>query len=205
VVQPILEAMAVRREPVLLDLDSQRLLAVWAVKTVYLLELASLGSAPAKLIEPPRSMVWLACWDSKTPNAVNRASTVNYAPSTAPLPTPDGGEVTGQFTTLAVGFAAFQVFTADYVEVALPTRPYIALRDQRGQRSVRRSGGWLLPQRIGQPVAAGGPEFVVGALQVAFRRSGPTAACRWRSACWTGPPRPAWRRRARRASVGPGP
>lgn len=138
--RPILEPMAVRCEPALLDLDSQRLLAVWAVKTVYLLELASrqrypgarllegyhpstpeigwllaqLERRPARLIEPPpRSMVWLACWDCKTPNAVNRASTVNYAPSTAPLPTPDGGEVIGQFTTLAVGFAAFQVFTAD--------------------------------------------------------------------------------------------
>jgi hypothetical protein len=41
---------------------------------------------------------------------------VIYAPSTAPLPTPDGGEVAGQFTTLAVGFAAFQVFTVDYVQ-----------------------------------------------------------------------------------------
>src|SRR5712691_4087579 len=40
VVQPILEPMAVRCEPAVLDLDSQRLLAVWAVKTVYLLELA---------------------------------------------------------------------------------------------------------------------------------------------------------------------
>jgi hypothetical protein len=142
-VQPILEPMVVRCEPAVLDLDSQRLLAVWAVKTVYLLELASrqrysgarlveghqpsipemgwllaqLEQRPARLIEPPpRSMVWLACWDCKTPNAVNRASTVNYAPSTASLPTSDGGEVVGQFSTLAVGFAAFQVFTVDYVE-----------------------------------------------------------------------------------------
>lgn len=143
VVQPILEPMAVRCEPAVLDLDSQRLLAVWAVKTVYLLELASrqrypgarlvegyqpstpeigwllaqLEQRPTQLIEPPpRSMVRLACWDCKTPNTVNGASTVNYAPSAAPLPAPDGGEVAGQFTTLAVGFAAFQVFTVDYVE-----------------------------------------------------------------------------------------
>src|SRR5580704_1376364 len=40
VVQPTLEPMAVRREPTTLDLASQRLLAVWAIKTVYLLELA---------------------------------------------------------------------------------------------------------------------------------------------------------------------
>jgi hypothetical protein len=143
VVQPILEPMAVRCEPTILDLASQRLLAVWAVKTVYLLELASrqrypgarlvegyqpsnseigwllaqLEQRPAKLIEPPpRSMVWLACWDCKALSAVNRVSMLNYAPSTAPLPALDGGEVVGQFTTLAVGFAVFQVFTVDYVE-----------------------------------------------------------------------------------------
>lgn len=142
VIQPILEPMAVRCERTKLDLASQRLLAVWAIKTVYFLELASrqqypgtrpvegyqptgsemgwllaqLDQRPAKLIEPPpRSMVWLACWDCKTPNAANW-SMVTYAPSTAPLPTPEGGEVVGQFTTLAVGFAAFQVFTVDYVQ-----------------------------------------------------------------------------------------
>jgi hypothetical protein len=143
VVQPILEPMAVRYEPTTLDLASQRLLAAWAVKTVYLLELASrqqypgarpvegyqpshaeigwllaqLEQRPAKLIEPPpRSMVWLASWDCKKTDPPNRASMLNYAPSTAPLPTPDGGEIIGQFTTLAIGFAAFQVFTVDYVE-----------------------------------------------------------------------------------------
>jgi hypothetical protein len=41
---------------------------------------------------------------------------VNYAPSAAPLPTLDGAEVVGQFATLAVGFAVFQVFTVDFVE-----------------------------------------------------------------------------------------
>jgi hypothetical protein len=83
-VQPILEPMAVPCEPAT---ASQRLLAVWAIKTVYLLELASrrrypgarpvegyqpsspdtgwllaqLEQRPAKLVEPPpRSMVWLA-------------------------------------------------------------------------------------------------------------------------------------------------
>ena len=143
VVQPILEPMAVRYELTALDLASQRLLAGWAVKTVYLLELASrqqypgarpvegyqpsnseigwllaqLEQRPAKLIEPPpRSMVWLAGWDCKKADVANRASTLNYAPSTAPVPTVDGGEVVGQFTTLAIGFAAFQVFTVDYVE-----------------------------------------------------------------------------------------
>jgi hypothetical protein len=143
VVQPILEPMAVRNEATTLDLAAQRLLAVWAVKTVYLLELAirqrypgmrtvegyqpstsevgwllaQLEQRPAKLVEPPpRSMVWLACYDCMTHRAQRRGSMVNYAPSQASLPAPDGSQISGQFATLAVGFAAFQVFTVDYVE-----------------------------------------------------------------------------------------
>jgi len=67
VVQPILEPMAVRCEPTILDLASQRLLAVWAVKTVYLLELASRQRYPgARLVEgyepAPRRLA--GCWPS---------------------------------------------------------------------------------------------------------------------------------------------
>ncbi len=52
VVRPILEPMAVRCEPATLDLDSQRLLAVRAIKTVYLLELASRQRYPGtRLVE----------------------------------------------------------------------------------------------------------------------------------------------------------
>lgn len=135
-VKPILAPMARYAKPTVLDLDSQRLLAVWSVKTVYLLELAvrqqypgarlveghepsiseigwlldQLERRPATQIEPPpRSMVWLACWDC------SERSVVNYAPSSAALPTRSSGEVVGQFTTIALGFAAFQVFTVDYV------------------------------------------------------------------------------------------
>lgn len=142
-VQPILEPMAVRRQPTTLNLASQRLLAVWAIKTVYLLELAvrqrypatrlvegykpstsemgwllaQLEQWPAKAPEPPRySKVWLGCWDCMVPGAVDRGSMLNYAPSRAPLPAPQGGEVIGQFATLAIGFAAFQVFTVDFVK-----------------------------------------------------------------------------------------
>jgi|SRR5712691_1111228 len=138
-VKPILEPMARYAQPTALDLDSQRLLAAWAVKTVYLLELAvrqqypgarpaegyepgiaemgwllaQLERRPATQIEPPpRSMAWLACWNCE------ERSVLTYAPSSAPLPTPASGAVTGQFTTLALGFAAFQVFTVDYVEAA---------------------------------------------------------------------------------------
>jgi hypothetical protein len=74
--------------------------------------LAHLEQWPAVLVEPPpRSMVWLACWDCMTPGAANRGSMLNYAPSAAALPTPDGSEVVGQFSTLAVGSAVFQLFT----------------------------------------------------------------------------------------------
>lgn len=143
VVKPILKPMAVQCQPTTLDLAAQRLLATWAIKTVYLLELAirqrypsarpvegyqpsrseigwllaQLEQRPAKLIEPPpRSMVWLACYDCMAQRAERRGSMVNYAPSEAPLPGPNGIQVGGQFATLAVGFAAFQVFTVDYVE-----------------------------------------------------------------------------------------
>jgi hypothetical protein len=51
---------------------------------------------------------------------VNQGSMLNYAPSAAALPAPVGGEVAGQFSTLAAGFAVFQVFTVDYVEADVP-------------------------------------------------------------------------------------
>lgn len=143
VVQPILGPMAVQAKPTALDLDSQRLLAVWAVKTVYLLELAGrqqyagsrqvegykpsisetgwllseLERHPVKLVKPPpRTMAWLACWDCKTPGTANHGSMIHYAPSSAALRTPSGGKLAGQFATLAIGYAAFQVFTVDYVQ-----------------------------------------------------------------------------------------
>ena len=142
-VQPFLKPMAVQREPTNLDLARQRLLAVWAIKAVYLLELAArqqypgtrrvagyqpsrseigwllaeFEQLPARLVEPPPlSVVWLACWDHLTPGTANRGSMVHYAPTAAPLTAADGGDVVGQFATLAIGSVAFQVFTVDYVE-----------------------------------------------------------------------------------------
>ncbi|HUC26538.1 MAG TPA: hypothetical protein VMA73_27870 [Streptosporangiaceae bacterium] len=134
--------MAVRAESATIDLAGQQLLAVWAIKTAYLVELASRqqysGKRPVEGYEPssaemgwllnqlerhrdepkppPRSFVWLAGWDCKKPDGENQASMLHYAPSRAPVRTPDGGEVAGHFTTLAIGFAAFQVFTVDYVQ-----------------------------------------------------------------------------------------
>jgi hypothetical protein len=143
VVQPVLGPMAVQAKPTTLDLRVQRLLAVWAVKTVYLLELAGrqqyagarrtegykpgtsetgwllaqFEHRPVQLVEPPpRTMVWLACWDCKSPGTPDQGSMIHYAPSSAPLPTPDDGKMVGQFATLAIGYAVFQVFTVDYVE-----------------------------------------------------------------------------------------
>src|ERR1700742_1175758 len=45
-VKPVLGPMAVQAKPTTLDLDIQRLLAVWAVKTVYLLEFAGRQQYP---------------------------------------------------------------------------------------------------------------------------------------------------------------
>jgi hypothetical protein len=142
-VQPILEPMAARGAQVTLSLDDQRMLAVWAIKTIYLVELASRqqypdtrpveGYAPssaeigwllaqleqrkARDIEPPpRSMVWLSAVDCKKPDEPNSASLVLYAPSTAVVRAADGSDVAGHFTTLGIGFVAFQVFTVDFVQ-----------------------------------------------------------------------------------------
>ena len=109
-VKPVLEPMARYARPTALDLDSQRLLAAWAIKTVYLLELAArqqypgarpvegyepgiaergwllgqLERRPAAQVEPPpRSMAWLACWDCE------ERSVFSYAPST-PRPSAAG-------------------------------------------------------------------------------------------------------------------
>jgi hypothetical protein len=166
-VKPVLGPMARYVQPTVLDLNTQRLLAVWAVKTVYLLELAARQQYPGvRLVEgyepsvsekgwllgqlemrpvtqldpPPRSMVWLTCWDC------NEQSVFSYAPSSAALPTPDGGEVVGQFATLAVGFAAFQVFTVDYVEA---TRREAVVWNTRPPDSIASAVPRIWPQLLG--------------------------------------------------------
>ena len=80
--QPILEAMAVRREPALLGLDSQRLLAVWAVKTVYRLELASRQRYPgARLVkgyQPSTPEIgWLLAQLEQRPRQAHRAAALD--------------------------------------------------------------------------------------------------------------------------------
>jgi hypothetical protein len=144
----VLLPMALNRAPTALDAAGQALVSFWAVKTVLLLELAIrqrfAGRRPAEgyvattpemawLREreqpPPRSMVWLGCWDCE------REIPVNYQPSTAGLPTSDGAEVTGHLATFTLGFVAFQVFTVDFVAAGVHeadvwnTRPPETLRD----------------------------------------------------------------------------
>jgi hypothetical protein len=132
-VQPILTPMALLTQPqVTLDPAAQELLALWAVKTSLLLELAirqnprdvrtvkgyqataqELAWMWARNEPPPRSMVWLGAWDCQ------REVPVNYEPSSAGLPTADGIPVTGHLTTFTLGFVVFQVFTVDFVAAEL--------------------------------------------------------------------------------------
>lgn len=124
----ILLPMAIDPKPTVLDASAQALVSFWVVKTVLLLELAIRQNHPGKRAlegyvaslpemawlraraePPPRSMVWLGCWDCE------RAVPVNYQPSTASLPAADGSEVVGHLATFTLGFLAFQVFTVDYV------------------------------------------------------------------------------------------
>jgi hypothetical protein len=127
-VKPLLAPMAVSAQPMAHSPASQQLIATWAVKTVLLLELAFRqiypGSRPVEGYEaslpelawlrassepPPRSRVWLGCWDCQ------QTVPVRYAPSSALLPTPDGSRIKGHFATFSLGYLAFQVFTVDYI------------------------------------------------------------------------------------------
>ncbi len=124
----VLRPMMVNAAPAVLDTRDQGLLAFWAVKTILLLELSVRQMFPgARAIEgyaatapelawlrareepPPRSMVWLGCWDCK------RENPLMYEPSAAPLPAADGRPLSGHLATFALGFAVFQVFTVNFV------------------------------------------------------------------------------------------
>ncbi len=123
----ILLPMAFGATPAVLDAAAQALLAFWAVKTVFLLELAFRQKYPgravagyvatgaemawlrAKVEPPPGSMVWIGCWDCQ------QRAPVRYEPSGAPVPATDGGTVAGHIATFTLGFVAFQVFSLDFV------------------------------------------------------------------------------------------
>jgi hypothetical protein len=127
-VAQILTPMAVSAQPTVLDGPAQALVAFWAVKTVLLLELAIRQMFPGQRAvdgyqatdlefawlrerqePPPRSMVWLGCWDCQ------QQTPVNYEPSAAGMPTTDGSSLAGHLTTFTLGFVAFQVFTVDFL------------------------------------------------------------------------------------------
>jgi hypothetical protein len=124
----ILKPMAVSAKPTHVDAASQALLALWAVKTALLLELAFRQQYPEQRLvggylatpqelawlrarnePPPRSMAWLGCWDCQ------QSVPVNYEPSSAVLPTADGTLLAGHLTTFTLGYVAFQVFTIDFL------------------------------------------------------------------------------------------
>jgi hypothetical protein len=120
--------MMLRHEPTVLDSEDQELLATWAVKTVYFLELAFRQRYPrARPVEgyvasepelawlrarrqpPPRSRVWLGCFDAMGSTAIM------YEPSGAPVPVPHGEPIRGHLTSFTMGYVAFQVFSIDFV------------------------------------------------------------------------------------------
>lgn len=124
----VLRPLIVSAQPVVLNGAAQALLAFWAVKTVFLVELAlrqmypGLRSAEGYLAsdvewawlrerEEPhwRSMVWLGCWDCE------RQVRVNYEPSVAGLPTRDGTSLAGHLATFSLGFVVFQVYSVDFL------------------------------------------------------------------------------------------
>jgi hypothetical protein len=123
---PILKPMAVERKPTVLDSEMQRVVALWAVKTVLLFEMAIRQMYPGDprikgyvpsdnelaliwrdKVPPPRSRVWLACWDCR------QSVPVRYEPSSIALPAADGSKVAAHLATFTLGYVAFQVFTVD--------------------------------------------------------------------------------------------
>lgn len=111
-----------------LDADHQAMLATWATKTVWLLELAARQMFPgdrpiegylASEVEfawlwqngkpPPRTLLWITSWDCE------RNVPMMYQPSGASLPTSSGNLHPGHMTTFSLGYVAFQVFSTNFV------------------------------------------------------------------------------------------
>jgi hypothetical protein len=135
-VRPYLSRMMVDAERTTLAPEQQAALALWAVKTTWLYELAArqkhgrgrtIEGYRASDVElawlrtnrepPPRALVWLGCWDCE------KSVPVNYEPSQAPLPTADGSELNGHLTTISLGYVVFQVFTVDFLIADLKKAP----------------------------------------------------------------------------------
>ena len=173
-VQPVLAPMAVSAQPTVLGAAAQALVALWAVKTCLLLELAMRQKYPgrrtaegylatgqelawmqAEQEPPPRSMAWLGCWGCQ------RETPVNYEPSGAGLPSAGGRPVAGHLTTFTLGFAAFQVFTIDFIAAeqhrapVWNTRPPAPLRRLLDLAATRiRPGRMASPGDVGRRTQA---------------------------------------------------
>jgi hypothetical protein len=142
----LITPMAGWRRPVILDAAAQRLLAFWAVKTVFLLEMAlrqmhagerAIEGYLASDVELAwmrernephwRTMVWLGSYDC------GQNKPVCYEPSQALVPGADGSLVEGHLTTFSLGYVAFQVFSVDFLAaeqhnaVVWNTRPPVSL------------------------------------------------------------------------------
>jgi hypothetical protein len=124
-VSTILRPMAIDALRTELDTPRQALLATWATKTAFLLELAVRQHYPGKravdgyipsepelawlgsrLESPPRARVWLGAFDAR--NVVNLRHEACLIHVRDWLP--------AHVTTFTLGYVAFQVFTINYLE-----------------------------------------------------------------------------------------
>jgi hypothetical protein len=125
----LLAPMAVGRQPAILGAAEQRQVALWATKTVLLLELAlrqmQPGLRPVEGYAPSepelawmrrhnephwRTMVWLGCYDCE------KYRRVVYEPSSTAVRGADGVIVSAHLTTFSLGYLAFQVHSIDFVQ-----------------------------------------------------------------------------------------
>ena len=120
----ILTPMAIDAAPAELDAPAQRLLATWATKMAFLIELAARQHYPGRravdgyvpsepelawlgtrLEPPPRARVWIGAFDAR--------NVVNLRHEACLISATDG--LNAHLTTLTLGYVAFQVFSIDYV------------------------------------------------------------------------------------------
>jgi hypothetical protein len=130
-VSPFLAPMAKEFTPTHLDVRRLTLLATWAVKTSFLFERSVRQKYPQRPVDgtpgsaaelawlwkqrtpPPKSLVWLACFDCQ------HSLAVTYEPSGAPLLCRDGSIMAGHLVTIALGYVAFQCFVVDFLAAEL--------------------------------------------------------------------------------------
>jgi hypothetical protein len=130
-VAPFLAPMSKEFAATNLDERQLRLVALWAVKTVFLFERSvrqkhvqrphdGTTGSDAELAwlfqhrePPPMSLVWMSCYDCQQRLAIT------YEPSGAPLICRDGSIMPGSLVTFALGYVAFQVFSVDFIAAEL--------------------------------------------------------------------------------------